>query len=163
MSHKLAARVALVLVGALCAWGAAVPAAQAGTFDVIARWRNCDTYQAAISIRATFRDPVRHYGEGKYMVKKWVKWDALKVGGQWRQRDRHYSERGWVHATNPNWDFVSTAADRTTWGPTLYAERWRAHVTIQLLKNRPGPRDKKVDELDLFFEKRQFTERCYEF
>lgn len=47
----------------------AVPSSYAGTFRTTAKWRSCDTAKSAISVRATFADPARYHGSGRYMVK----------------------------------------------------------------------------------------------
>jgi hypothetical protein len=135
-----------------------VTPAEAGTFTTTAKWRNCDDDKAAISIRATFSNPAAIYGTGRFMIKKWVVWDTAKAGGTWRERDRNYTETNWVQINNTDYDFISTAADKTNWG-ALYDQLWRAHVTIKLVKNRPGPRDKLVDEIDLTPRKNSFPEQ----
>lgn len=133
------------------------PAAQAGSSKITAKWRNCDNYQAAIKVRATFNDPARYYGKGRYMVKRWVEWEYYKGNGAWREADRRYTESSWLKVTNLNFDWVTTAADRTNW-QNLYYSHWRAKVTVKLIKNRPGPRDKKVDEIQIFPMKGSFRE-----
>lgn len=132
------------------------PAAQAGTSKITTKWRNCDNFTAAIGVRVTFTDPVRYYGKGKYMVKRWIEWEYYK-GGTWREADRRYTESTWRKVTNPNFDWVTTPADRTGW-QNLYYSHWRAKVTVKLIKNRPGPRDKKVDEVQIFPMKGSFRE-----
>jgi hypothetical protein len=151
------------LTGLVLTCGFVVPAS-AGTFQTTAKWKNCDNTTSAISIRGTFTDPARYHGKGRYMVKKWIRWDYLQTRGQWRAADTWASETRWVKVNNLSWDFVSTAADRTNWAG-LYYDRWRAHVTIKLIKNRPGPRDKTVEVIDIFPMKGSFTERgsnCWE-
>ncbi|KQZ70652.1 hypothetical protein [Nocardioides sp. Root151] len=130
--------------------------AAAGTFKTTAKWRNCDTYKSAISVRVTFSDPADLYGKGKYMVKRWVKWQYYK-GGTWRTADPRHTESGWLQINNLKYDYITTAADRTNW-LGLYYSHWRAEVTVQLLKNRPGPRDRKVDEVKIFPTKGSFRE-----
>jgi hypothetical protein len=146
----------LAIVSALMVTGTSV--AHADSTTTLARWRNCDTLNAAVKIRATFSDPARYFGEGRYMVKKSIKWQKVGAGGNWIYGgDDYYAETGWLKVTNVNYDFVSTAGDRTNWG-NVYPRLWRAKVTIQLLKNRPGPRDKKVAEFELTPRKAAFQE-----
>ncbi|MBA4607700.1 MULTISPECIES: hypothetical protein [Aeromicrobium] len=134
------------------------PAAQAGTFRITTRWKSCDTFKSAIAVRVTFKDPAYLYGSGKYMVKRWIEWEVYK-SGMWREEDRYYSESNWVKVTNKNYDWTTTPGDRTGWGNTgLYYSHWRAKVTVKLIKNRKGPRDKKVDEVQIFPMKGSFRE-----
>lgn len=132
------------------------PAAQAGSWKTTTKWRNCDKQKAAIGVRVTFTDPARYYGTGKYMVKRWIEWEYYK-GGKWREADRYYRESDWVKVTNLSYDWVTTPADRVAWAG-LYYSHWRAKVTVKLIKNRPGPRDKKVDEIQIFPMKGSFRE-----
>ena len=91
------------------------------------------------------------------MVKKWVEWEYLKTKGEWREADRRYTETNWLKITNTDYDFVSTIGDATNW-VNLYDSGWRAKVTFKLIKNRTGPRDKKVDEIQIFPGKGSFRE-----
>lgn len=139
----------------LLAW---LPPAQAGTFETTSKWKSCDSRKAGIAVKARFSRPASYDGPGRYMVKKWVEWDVLKAGGQWRERDRHYAETNWVKITNTDYDFVTSVGDSTNWG-ALYDSGWRAKVTFKLIKNRKGPRDKKVDEIQIFPTKGSFREQ----
>lgn len=130
--------------------------AQAGESTTTAKWRNCDTRTAGISVRATFRGPAALYGTGRFMIKKWIKWEKYDAG-RWLERDRSYTETSWLQINNPQYNFVSTAGDRTGWA-ALYYNHWRANVTIKLVKNRPGPVDKTVDTIQLLPTKGSFRE-----
>lgn len=132
------------------------PPASAGTQEIKTRWRNCDKFTSAISVKAKFFRPVQYHGKGRYMVKRWVKWQYWK-GGSWRTADRRYTESNWLKITNPRYNYVTTAADRTNWAG-LYYSHWRVEVTVKLIKNRKGPRDKKVDEIQIFPKKGSFRE-----
>jgi hypothetical protein len=130
--------------------------AQAGDFVTKSTWRNCDTTQSGIAVQATFRRPASSDGPGRYMVKKWIEWEKYDAG-RWLERDRSYTETNWVKISNSNYSFVTTAGDRTTW-LVLYYQQWRAKVTFKLMKNRPGPKDKVVDTVQIFPTKPSFTE-----
>ncbi|MET1131831.1 MAG: hypothetical protein ABWX60_00240 [Aeromicrobium sp.] len=132
------------------------PAAQAGTFRITTRWKNCDTFKAAIAVRTTFSNVAATHGTGKYMVKRWIEWEYYK-GDTWKEADRNYTESSWVKITNTSYDWVTTPGDRTAWH-NLYYSHWRAKVTVKLIKNRKGPRDKKVDEVQIFPMKGSFRE-----
>lgn len=153
MRQRRVTLVGLLMGALLLAW---TPSAEAATFKTRDKWRNCDTFKSAISVRVTFTDPARSYGNGKYMVKRWVEWEYWK-GGKWKEADRHYTESTWQKITNPAYDWVTTPGDRTGWHG-LYREHWRAKVTVKLIKNRPGPRDKKVEELQIYPTKGSFRE-----
>ena len=145
---------AVVLVGA-------VPAqAGTGTFVTKAKWKNCETKQSAIRVKATFPNVASYYGKGRYLVKKEIRWDVLK-SGMWRREDSTTQQTQWVKinatAQGLNWDFVTSIGDRTGWG-NLYDSRWRAHVTFKLIKNRKGPKDKRVDTIEIFPTKGLFAE-----
>jgi hypothetical protein len=132
------------------------PAAQAGSHRTTTKWRNCDTYKAAVAVKATFGNVAAIHGKGRYMVKRWIEWEYFK-GGTWKEADRYYSQSSWVKVTNTNYDWITTAGDRTGW-QGLYYSHWRAKVTVKLIKNRPGPRDKKVDDIQIFPMKGSFRE-----
>ncbi len=151
----LAALIALVAAG-LCA---VAPAANAGDAKTLSKWKNCETTQSAITVKTTFTDPAAAYGNGRYMVKKWIRWDYLKSGGQWRNGDTAHTETAWLEITNPQYDFVSTIGDKTKW-LSLYTSLWRAHVIIKLLKNRPGPKDKVVETVEIWPMKGSFRNIC---
>jgi hypothetical protein len=136
---------------------AVAPAAHAGEFVTKDKWRNCDTFEAAIGVRATFREPANLFGKGRFMVKKWIEWEKYDAG-RWLERDRSYTETVWVDVTNPRYNFVTTARDRTGWG-AIYHSQWRAKVTFKLMKNRPGPKDKVVDTVQIFPMKDSFAEK----
>lgn len=131
--------------------------AEAATFTTTSKWKNCDTTRAGLAIRTTFRDPVRYYGSGQYMVKRRIVWERLIGTGRWAESDRYASQSSWMKITNPDYDYVTTVGDTTTWGSTYY-RYWRAKVTVQLIKNRPGPYDKKVEELVIWPTKGSFRE-----
>jgi hypothetical protein len=150
---RLASLMVLVATLALATAGPAL----SGTFVTRAKWKNCDTTKVGISVAGTFTDVATIHGTGRYMVKKEVRWDRLIGSGRWRASDVHSTETRWLTIRNPSYDFVSSIGDTTVWGAT-YPRRWRAHVTLKLVKNRPGPRDKKVDEIDISPTKGSFRE-----
>ncbi len=134
-----------------------VPLASAATFDIRAKWRNCENRKAGLSFRTEFLDPADHYGSGKYMIKSQIRWDKYAYD-RWRKLDANTIETPWTRITNLAYDFGQSHGDRTSWG-NLFSKRWRAHVTVKLIKNRPGPRDKRVEMVERFFEKPMFSER----
>lgn len=150
---RLASLMVLVATLALATAGPAL----SGTFVTGAKWKNCDTTKAGILVTGTFTDVAAIHGTGRYMVKKEVRWDRLIGSGRWRASDVRSTETRWLTIRNPSYDFVSSIGDTTVWGAT-YPDRWRAHVTLELVKNRPGPRDKKVDEIDIYPTKGSFRE-----
>jgi hypothetical protein len=129
----------------------------AGETQIIAKWRNCDTTKAGLSFRTTFYSPARNYGSGRYLIKSEIRWDKYRYG-MWRASDVSTRQTPWLKIRNPEYHFSLSHGDRTTWGASLFAERWRAHVTVKLIKNRPGPKDKRVETVERFFEKPMFTE-----
>ncbi len=128
---------------------AAAGPALSGTFTTRAKWKNCATTQAGIRLTATFADVAAIHGSGRYMVKKEIRWDRLIGSGRWRASDTHTTQTAWITIDNPSYDFVSSIGDVTAWGNS-YPRLWRAHVTFKLIKNRPGPRDKRVDLIDVY-------------
>lgn len=152
--HRAATIAAVILL----LLAASMSPAQAGTFKTVTKWKNCDTTKAAIGVKATFSNPATVYGTGRYMVTKEIRWDYLKAPGQWRRADSVKTQTNWLKISNPDYDFVSSIGDKTTWG-LLYNERWRAHITIKLIKNRPGPRDRRVDMIEIWPAKGSFQER----
>jgi len=63
-----------------------------------------------------------------------------------------------VQVNNPTWDFVTSIGDVTNWGAE-YGQRWRAVVTFKLIRNRPGPVDKRVDTVERWLTKGMFAEQ----
>lgn len=108
--------------------------------------------------RATFSN-VGVYGANRYMVKKEIKWQLYIGGDRWRTDDPVKTETPWIRVDNPSWDFVTSIGDRTVWGISSYNRAWRAVITFKLIKNRPGPRDKNVETVELVLRQGQFTER----
>lgn len=135
----------LVTTTALAATGPAL----AGSITTRAKWKNCSTTQAGLSATATFTNVAGIYGPGRYLVKKQIRWDRLIGSGRWRAGDVHTTQTSWITISNTQYDFRTRVADRTTWG-NAYFTRWRAHVIVKLIKNRRGPKDKKVDQIDLY-------------
>lgn len=135
-----------------------VTAASAASFDVRAKWRSCQTGTAALSFRTEFLDPADWYGAGKYLIKSQIRWDKYAYG-MWRKVDANTIQKPWTHISNLEYDFGLSHGDRTAWG-NLFDERWRAHVIVKLIKNRPGPKDDRVEMVERFFERAQFTERA---
>lgn len=150
-------RAALSLLTAALLLGVLPSTASAGEFITRAKWKNCDNAKASILITATFRAPARYYGNGKYMVKKQIKWQKYDAG-RWLERDHHDTKTEWLKITNQNYDFVTSIGDKTSWG-YIYGANWRAQITFKLLKNRKGPIDKKVDEIKIYPKKGSFREQ----
>ncbi len=146
----------LALLGTTVALAIAGPAAGA-TFTTRAKWKNCDTRTAGIHVTGTFPGVSAIHGEGRYMVKKEIRWDRLIGSGRWRVSDTRRTQTAWTQVGNPSFNFVTSIGDTTNWGAT-YLRGWRAHVTLKLIKNRPGPRDQKVDEIDIYPTKGSFRE-----
>ncbi|MDP3967029.1 MAG: hypothetical protein Q8Q02_02015 [Nocardioides sp.] len=130
----------------------------AGTFQTVAKWKNCETTKAGITIRGTFAGPAALYGPGRFKVKKAIRWDVYKGDGKWRVRDNVKTSTEWMKIRNPNYDLVTSIGDRTTWG-NIYRKNWRAHVTLTLIKYRRGPANKKVDKIDIYPQKGSFKEK----
>ncbi len=147
---------ALALVVTTIGLATAGPALS-GTFQTRGKWKNCETTQAGIQITATFADVAAIHGPGRYMVTKEIRWDRLIGTGRWRASDVHSTQTTWISIGNPQYDVVTTIGDRTTWGAS-YRRNWRAHVTFTLIRNRPGPRDKRVDIVDIYPAKGSFRD-----
>ncbi len=151
-------RVVLCLAAGLAIVLSSVPAASAATFDIRAKWRSCQTSTSALSFRTEFLNPADLYGTGRYLIKSQIRWDK-NASGMWRALDVHTIQTPWTEITNLEYDFGLSHGDRTKWGK-LFEKRWRAHVIVKLIKNRPGPKDNRVELVERFFEKPMFTERA---
>lgn len=132
--------------------------ASAGWTDVRSKWRDCDSTSSGLSYRTTFPNPARYYGHGRYLIKSQIRWDKYAYG-MWRKRDANTIQTPWTKITNEEYDFSQAHGDRTVWGNDLYYQRWRAHVIVKLIKNRKGPKDKRVETVERSFEKAVFPER----
>jgi hypothetical protein len=137
--------------------GSASPAL-ADDLKVRAHWKSCETLAAGLSFRTEFSPPARYYGEGRYLIKSEIRWDKYTSAGSWRVRDSNTIQTPWLQINNPNYEYGLSHGDRTTWG-NLYPNHWRAHVTVKLIKNRPGPKDKRVATVERLFNKGTFRER----
>lgn len=133
------------------------PLASAGTLKPLSKWRDCESQQSGLTYRTTFNNVADWYGSGRYMIKSEVRWDRYAFD-RWYNRDTNTISTNWLKITNPQYDFSHFHGDKTGWG-TIYSERWRAHVIVKLLKNRKGPKDKRVDIVHSYFEKGFFPER----
>ena len=151
-------RIALAAVVAALTLAVAVPAASAETFHIRGKWRDCETLSAGLSYRTEFLRPADYYGPGRYLIKSQIRWDKYAYG-MWRKVDANTSQTEWLQINNPDYNFGSPHGDRTVWGH-LFSQRWRAHVIVKLIKNRPGPKDKTVETVERFLEKRMFPDRC---
>ena len=135
----------------------AVAPSSAAEVKVLGKWRNCETGQAALTYRTTFINPARSYGMGRYLIKSQIRWDK-NASDQWRNLDTNTIQTPWKTITNGEFDFSQSHGDRTNWGDWFF-RRWRAHVIVKLIKNRPGPKDKRVETVERFFERPMFHER----
>lgn len=124
--------------------------------DVRTAWKHCDTFKAGFAVKATFFDPARNYGTGKYKVKKQIKW-----GGAFLFGDKVKTETNWIKVRGTkqglNWDFATSIGDRHKWGSAYY-ENWYGEAKFTLIKQRRGP-DKKVQTLTVKRFSYQFPER----
>jgi hypothetical protein len=148
-------RIVLCLAASLAVMLSWVPLASASV-DIRKKWRNCDTNKAGLSFRTEFQNPASWYGTGKYLIKSQIRWDKY-ASGMWRKLDANTIQTPWTKITNLQYDFGLSHGDRTDWG-FWFPKRWRAHVVVKLIKNRPGPKDKRVDTVERWFEKPQFNE-----
>lgn len=151
-------RVVLCFAASLVLLLSSVPVASAATFEIRAKWRSCQTTTAALSFRTTFSKPASWHGDGTYLIKSQIRWDKY-ASGSWRKLDVSTNQTPWTEITNPEFDLGLSHGDRTNWG-NLFERRWRAHVIVKLIKNRPGPKDNRVDIEERFFEKPMFDERA---
>lgn len=139
--------------------GSASPAF-AGQLDVRFKWRHCENAAAGLGFRTTFFRPAASYnsGPGRYMIKSQIRWDKHTSAG-WRQSSVDTNQSDWIQINSPAYNPTLLHGDRTDWGYRLFRGRWRAHVIVKLIKNRPGPKDNRVDIVERFFEKPMFHER----
>jgi len=135
-----------------------VSIASAATFNIRSKWMDCSTTKSGLSFRTEFNYPARAYGTGRYLIKSQIRWDRHTSAG-WRNWDRNTIQTEWTEITNPDFNFGLSHGDRTNWGESWFAGRWRAHVIVKLIKNRAGPKDKQVEKVERFFEKPQFHAR----
>lgn len=145
------------MLSALLALSMAPVASSAGALKPLNKWRDCESQKSGLTYRTTFGDVARWHESGRYMIKSEVRWDTSAFD-RWYNRDATTSSTEWLHITNEEYDFSHFHGDRTSWG-SVYSDQWRAHVIVKLIKNRAGPKDKRVDTVHGYFEKGFFPER----
>lgn len=148
-------RLGLALLVTAASLATAGPALS-GTFATTAKWKDCETTKAGIRVTATFSNVAAIHGTGRYLVKKEIRWDRLVGSGRWRSSDVHTTQTSWIRIDDTAYDVVTTVGDTTVWGGS-YSGGWRAHVTFKLIKNRVGPKDDRVDLIDIYPTKGSFA------
>ena len=150
-------KVACVLAASTAVVFGSASSALADSFDIREKWRDCDDLSARLSFKATFTKPADFYGTGRYLIKSQIRWDKHTSAG-WRNWDTNTVQTNWLQINNPNYSHTVFQADRTVWS-TSYNRRWQAHVIVKLIKNRVGPRDRRVATIERWFSQAMFRER----
>ena len=150
-------RVVCLIVASASIVLSSVSPAVADDLDIRFKWRACENAAAGLGFRTTFFHPADYYDPGRYMIKSQIRWDKYTSAG-WRHLDVSTNKSDWLQINNPDYSPSLLHGDRTVWG-NLYSRQWRAHVIVKLIKNRVGPRDKRVATEERFFQKPMFDER----